>query len=102
MCNPEIISERIELFRRILPRVEVFYAMKCNYDQELIKACVKDGTGFDVASVKEIQIALDQGCSPDNLIFANPVKSRKMIEFAKQMNVKMMTFDSPEELIKIH
>ena len=102
LCKLEVISERIALFRKILPRVEVFYAMKCNSDAEVIKTCVKDGTGFDVASVVEIQKALDQGCRPENLIFANPVKSRNMIEFAKEKNIKKMTFDSPEELLKIH
>ena len=76
-CKLNNISERIELFRKILPRVEIFYAMKCNSDKQVIKTCIQDGVGFDVASVNEMKEALDQGCSPDALIFANPIKTKK-------------------------
>ena len=44
------IYERIKIWRHLLPRVEIFYAAKCNSDEEVGRACVKMNTGFDVAS----------------------------------------------------
>lgn len=35
------------------------------------------------------------------MIFANPVKVKKQLAFAKNNDVKMMTFDTVEELKKI-
>lgn len=44
---------------------------------------------------------LDLGAKPENLIFANPIKTKDQLEFAKKHNVRKMTFDSEEELHKI-
>ena len=35
------------------------------------------------------------------MIFANPIKTKDQLQFAKKVNVKKMTFDSEEELQKI-
>ena len=48
------VYDRIRLWRSIMPRVELFYAAKCNTDIEIAKACVRMNTGFDVASASEI------------------------------------------------
>jgi diaminopimelate decarboxylase len=44
------IQERVDLWKFVLPRVNIFYASKCLVDKEILKACLKSGTGFDVAS----------------------------------------------------
>jgi len=59
------------------------------------------GTGFDVASAQELQDAIDLGAKPNDLIFANPMKTDDQILVAKKNGVKKMTFDSIEELGKI-
>ena len=64
------------MWRHYLPRVELFYATKCNVDDNIIKECVKLGCGFDVASEAEMKQVMNFGAKPDNLIFANPVKSK--------------------------
>ena len=55
------------------------------------------GHSFDCASAAEISLALRLGAKPDNIIYANSCKSPDMVEFAKKMGVKLMTFDSSEE-----
>ena len=59
------------------------------------------GTGFDVASAQEMQDIMGLGANPNDLIFANPMKSEEQILEAKKHGVKKMTFDSIEELEKI-
>lgn len=38
---------------------------------------------------------------PERIIFANPVKTKTMLRHAAQLQVRMMTFDSLSELVKI-
>lgn len=41
------------------------------------------------------------GANPKDIIYANPAKGFKHLEYAKEQNVKKMTFDNKEELGKI-
>ena len=84
-----------------MPRVEIFYAAKTNPDIQICGEVLKLGTGFDVASAKEIQDIMSLGADSNDLIFANPMKSEDQILEAKRYGVKKMTFDSVEELEKI-
>ena len=50
----------------------------------------------------EIHRCLSEGASPNEIIYANPCKQPSMIKYAADQDVKMMTFDSEEELLKIN
>lgn len=39
---------------------------------------------------------------PERIIFANPVKTESMLKHARDLKVRMMTFDSSSELLRIH
>jgi len=84
-----------------LPRVEPFYAVKCNGDPLLLKTLVTMGTGFDCASKGEISKMLSYGVSPNKIIYANPCKQNSHIRFAAANGVEMMTFDNIDELYKV-
>jgi ornithine decarboxylase len=96
-----LLLEQVARFRKLLPRVEPFYAMKANPNPHVLKILAGAGLGFDVASVPEIEWALAAGASPDRLVFANTMKRNEAIEFACQRRVNLMTFDSEYELVKI-
>ncbi|WKY11789.1 hypothetical protein Q1695_003394 [Nippostrongylus brasiliensis] len=97
----DVVFERFELWKRELPMVEPFYAVKCNTDRVLVRTLAALGTGFDCASREEIDIVMDMGVSPDRIIYANPCKTRSFITHAMERNVTMMTFDNVEELTKV-
>lgn len=88
-------------WKELLPRVSPFYAVKCCPDEMIIKTLYDLGSGFDCASKGEIQMALETGISPANIIFANPCKQVSHIRFAASVGVSMMTFDNEDELHKI-
>ena len=48
------VTERIKIWKQLLPRVEIFYACKTNPNEEIIKATMKENTCYDVASLGEI------------------------------------------------
>jgi ornithine decarboxylase len=84
-----------------LPRVEPFYAVKCNPDRNVVKLLAGLNTSFDCASKSEIEKVLGLGVSPSRIIFANPCKQRSHLKYAAKEGVDLMTFDNEEELIKI-
>ncbi len=47
------IRENCRTFRKNLPRVQVYYAVKANSHPEIIKTLFKEGSSFDVASYNE-------------------------------------------------
>jgi ornithine decarboxylase len=44
------IRENYRTFKRCLPRVQCYYAVKANSHPEIIKTLFKEGSSFDVAS----------------------------------------------------
>ena len=72
------IIENYQLLDRSLPGVDLYYAMKANPHEEILKTLVSIGAGFDVASKGEIEAALKAGASARNdLIFAGTVRDLK-------------------------
>lgn len=88
-------------WREHLPRVEPFYAVKCNNDPVLCSTLALLGTGFDCASYNELKQILDLGVAPHRIVHANPAKRLHAIEFSRDKHVTRMTFDGLEELDKI-
>ncbi len=96
-----VLRKQYERFRKALPNVIPYYAIKANSHPAIIKTFVKSGTGFDVASAAEMKQVLRLGASPSKIIFANTIKSNEDIEIAKRRRVRLMTFDNEPELYKI-
>ena len=89
-------------WKKNLPRIEPFYAVKCNPDPLVLRLLASLGAGFDCASKDEITkvIALTPNVSRRNIIFANPCKANPQIRYAQSVDVRMMTFDNADELHK--
>ena len=101
VCDLEDVCKKYYKWLKLLPRVQPFYAIKCNPDIMVIKLLAYLGAGFDCASKKELQTIVDLGISSDCMIFANPCKQNSHIQFARENNIDKMTFDNSDELYKI-
>ncbi len=88
-------------FRRLMPRVKLFYAVKANPHPDVIRTFAELGGSFDCASEGEMRLALSCGVSPDRIIFANTVKRPEALQFARRNKINFVTFDSEPELYKI-
>ena len=86
---------------RLMPRVQPFYAIKCNNLPEIVSFLASLGTGFDCASKQEIDQVLSYGVDPSRIIYANPCKTRHFINHAKSVQADLMTFDNELELHKV-
>eukprot|EP01080_Neovahlkampfia_damariscottae_P012625 gene12625-6529_t len=89
-----------------LPRVQPFYAVKCNNQRPVVQTLHELGTGFDCASTNEIKAVMalpgvDKEFLAKNVIFANPCKQVSHIQFASKSGVKMTTADNVDEIQKL-
>ena len=53
------IRENYKEFRKALPRVQAYYAVKANSNPEIVKTLYKMGASFDVASFPEFLIVYE-------------------------------------------
>src|ERR1017187_2174492 len=97
-------------FRRYLPRVQAYYAVKANPDPLIVRTLFEEGASFDVASMPEFMIVHEniknlpakqrQDWIWDKIIYANPTKPTDTLEQLNQYK-PLVTFDNREEIHKI-
>jgi ornithine decarboxylase len=101
VCDLGDVIQKFNVWRRNLPRVEPFYAVKCNDDLRILSLLAKLGTGFDCASKAEIQKVLSLKVAPSRIVYANPCKQSSHIKYATKNKVGLTTFDNETELHKM-
>jgi ornithine decarboxylase len=101
VVNLSELVTRIEAWRALLPRVKLFYAVKCNDNAGLLRTLAELGASFDCASQAEIRRVLALGVSAERIVYANPCKQLSMLRYARSQGVHMLTFDNADELRKI-
>ena len=88
-------------WKKNLPRIIPYYAIKCNPNQIIIELLNKLGCCFDCASQQEILKIINLGIDPKKIIFANPCKPVDFIKFSRSNDVDLLVVDSCYELFKI-
>ena len=97
-------------FKKYLPRVQAYYAVKANPDPSIIKTLYGMGASFDVASMPEFLIVHEnikrlpprqrQDYIWDKIIYANPIKAIEALEQLDQYK-PLVTYDNLEEIQKV-
>jgi len=96
------LTRLYENWQRQLPNVKLYYAVKCNSDEQLLIHLAELGACFDCASPAEIDLVLKHTrVHPSKILYANPQKSHIDIRSAIERGVSQTTFDSVYELDKI-
>jgi len=80
---------------------EIFYAVKANSNQAIIKLMATLGAGADVVSVGELERAILAGVNPEKIIFEGIGKTKKDIAFAIEKNIRLINIESVDELQRI-
>jgi diaminopimelate decarboxylase len=77
------LTERVELLRHTLPaQVHLHYAMKANPMPAVVAHMSRLVDGIDVASAREMRVALDAGAAAEVISFAGPGKTVEELELA--------------------
>eukprot|EP01012_Entosiphon_sulcatum_P028317 TRINITY_DN34219_c0_g1_i1.p1 TRINITY_DN34219_c0_g1~~TRINITY_DN34219_c0_g1_i1.p1 ORF type:complete len:414 (-),score=68.32 TRINITY_DN34219_c0_g1_i1:63-1304(-) len=95
------VVRQMARWKKQLPNVQPYYAMKCNNNPALLELLDLMGCGFDCASKREFMDAIEMGFATERIIFANPCKPVTDIKAARAEGVKMCTFDNEFELSKL-
>ena len=98
--SPARLQRSIILWRKHLPTVTPFYAVKCNPERKLLEILGNSGIFFDCASRRELKEALSI-THVSNIIYANPCKSVSDIVIATKFGSPLTVVDSTEEIDKM-
>lgn len=110
VVDHKVLRKNYETFKKHLPRVQAYYAVKANADPKIVKTLYDAGASFDVASLPEFMLVHDnikelpakqrQDFIWDKIIYANPIKSREALEQLDPYK-PLVTYDNFEEIKKI-
>jgi ornithine decarboxylase len=110
VVNHDVIRENYATFKRHLPRVQAYYAVKANPAPEIVSTLYKAGASFDVASLPEFMLVYElikkrparerQDFIWDKIVYANPVKAKDTLRALDEYK-PLVTFDNRAEILKI-
>jgi len=97
----KLVQQKFRQFRDAMTDFRIFYAVKANSHERIVKTMQAMGSNFEVASAEELDLLLSCGISPQKIITSNPVKSVSFIEAAYRAGVMDFAFDSNGEIEKL-
>ena len=110
VIDHEVIRKNYAQFKKYLPKVQAYYAVKANPAPEIIRTLYKAGASFDVASLPEFMAVYEnirhlpakaqQDFIWDKIIYANPTKPKATLRELDSYK-PLVTFDNLNELKKI-
>jgi len=110
VIDHDVLRRNYREFKRHLPRVQAYYAVKANPDPQIVRTFYRLGGSFDVASVAEFQLVHAHICrlSPrkrqdyiwDKIIYANPIKDRATLQELDRYK-PLVTYDNFAEVEKV-
>lgn len=110
VVDHDVIRRNYAAFRKHLPKVQAYYAVKANPAPEIVRTLFQAGASFDVASLPEFMLVYEnikslpareqQDFIWDKIIYANPTKPKETLQ-ALDRYKPLVTFDNPTELEKI-
>jgi ornithine decarboxylase len=96
------VLNKLNHWRQCFPLLTPFYAVKSNPTLDLVHTLEKNGVSFDCASTGEMLLVKSLGVASNRIIFAHPCKNFYDLQVAQKLGVTKTTFDSEDELFKIH
>jgi len=110
VIDHDIIRANYADFKKHLPKVQAYYAVKANPAPEIIRTLYQAGASFDVASLPEFMLVYEnikhlpakeqQDFIWDKIVYANPIKPTETLRALDQYK-PLVTYDNLEELRKI-
>ncbi|MGD0016043.1 MAG: type III PLP-dependent enzyme [Verrucomicrobiia bacterium] len=110
VVDHDVLRRNYATFKKYLPRVQAYYAVKANSDPAIVKTLYESGASFDVASMPEFKIVHEyikdmpakqrQDWIWDKIIYANPIKANETLRELDPYK-PLVTYDNYEEIKKI-
>ena len=95
--SQKMITNKVEMTKKILGK-NIFFSVKANSNQAILKLMNSLDIGADVVSVGELKRSLDAGFPPNKIIFEGVGKSKEDLIYAIQKNIRLINTESLEEI----
>jgi len=96
-----IIKNNFKELNRYFPYANIYYAVKSNPSEKVIKLLKELGSNFDIASIYELDKVLGLGVEPERLSYGNTIKKAKDIKYFYDKGVRLFASDSKADLQNI-
>lgn len=97
----DAVTERYRRLKASLPAARCHYAVKCNPSEPIVRRLIELGSGFEVASLGELNALRDLGVSAERTLYSNTIKPSSHIAAAHEAGLWRFAVDSHGELEKI-
>jgi ornithine decarboxylase len=95
------ISATYDRFTDAFPGGVIDYAVKANANPDILRLVVNRGGGLEIASLAELELALDAGADGAQIICSNPIKNPTFLRRMAEVGVYAIVIDSIWEIEKI-
>ena len=95
--SQEKIINQVNKTKEILGN-NIFYSIKSNSNQAILKLMNSLDIGADVVSIGELKRALEAGFDPNKIIFEGVGKSKQDLLYAMHKNIRLINTESLEEI----
>ncbi len=97
----DLIAKKYDELSSNFPIAEIYYAVKANPMQEVLRLLKDRNSCFDIASRYELDMMLDLGVSPQRLSYGNTIKKKSDLAYFYERGVRMFATDSESDLQNI-
>ncbi len=92
------IRDRIRAYKEAFPSAIICYAVKANFNPDVIKLVKDEGAGADIVSGGELYASLLAGVEPSKIVYAGVGKTVKELEYGINADILMFNAESRMEL----
>ncbi len=96
--SASFIRDRIRAYREAFPGALICYAVKANFNPEIVRIVGEEGAGADIVSGGELVVALKGGIDPSKIVYAGVGKTVPELELAVEKDILMFNVESRDEL----
>ena len=99
LYDEETIQRSAAQLLRDFPGIRFLYSVKANHHPQVVKCVLKQGFGVDAASLREVQVGVENGLGPGDIYYSAPGKTCGDIKGA--IGVSTLIADSISEVSRI-
>ncbi|KAE8282022.1 Antizyme inhibitor 1 [Larimichthys crocea] len=88
-------------WQNVVPQLQPYYPVRCNSSPAVIEVLASLGLGFVCANKAEVNLVLEHGVPPENIILSGVCKQLAHIKHAAKNNIQHLVCENEAELSKI-
>ena len=102
LYDAHVLDKKWDRLRTSLPvEFDLFYSVKANPNPFILRHFLDKGSGLEVASGGEFQLALQAGCPPERILFAGPGKTEAELELVLERGIGEIHIESLREAERV-